>query len=139
MTELRNVSIRVTHGSHSQQNIPQHNQRIRNNIRHAHPQRRPHSLSNHILQHHDTNSTSKTSSHSSKAHEQHNPRFPRNAVPTIAETVTRQARLVYAVDDDHAEGREDAGDPVDEGEVEDGAVEGGFGVAGGVDEDEEGD
>ena len=40
---------------------------------------------------------------------------------------------------DHAEGREDAGDPIDEGEVEDGAVEGGFGVAGGIDEDEEGD
>jgi hypothetical protein len=40
---------------------------------------------------------------------------------------------------DHAEGREDAGDPVDEGEVEDGAVEGGFGVAGCVDEYEEGD
>jgi hypothetical protein len=67
------------------------------------------------------------------------PRFPSNAIPAIAETVTGQASLVYAVDDDHAEGREDAGDPIDEGEVEDGAVEGGFGVAGGIDKDEEGD
>jgi hypothetical protein len=78
-------------------------------------------------------------SHGSKSHEQHDSRFPRYAIPTVAETVTGQASLVYAVDDDHAKGREDAGDPVDEGEVEDGAVEGGLGVAGCVDEDEERD
>jgi len=122
-----------------QENIPQHNQRIRNNIRNTHPQRRPARIVDHILQHHHADAASKSSSHSSKAHEQHDPRFPRNAIPAVAETVAGQASLVYAVDDDHAECREDAGDPIDEGEVEDGAVEGGFGVAGGIDEDEEGD
>ena len=119
--------------------IPQHNQRIRDNVRNTHPQRRPARIIDHILQHHDADAASKSSSHSSKAHEQHNSRLPRNAISTIAETVTGQASLVYAVDDDHAQGREDAGDPIHESEVEDGAVEGGLGVAGGIDEDEQGD
>jgi hypothetical protein len=142
MTELQKVSIQLTphlnFAPHSN-SIPQHNQRIRNNIRNAHPQRRPSGISNNILQHHHADTTSESSSHGSKSHEQHDSRFPRYAIPAVAETVTRQASLVYAVDDDHAKGREDAGDPVDEGEVEDGAVEGGFGVAGCVDEDEERD
>jgi hypothetical protein len=119
--------------------IPQHNQRIRNDIRNTHPQRRPARIIDHILEHHHADTSRKSSSHRSKAHEKHDSRFPRNAIPAVAETITGKASLVYAVDDDHAEGREDAGNPIHEGEVEDGAVEGGFGVAGSIDEDEEGD
>jgi hypothetical protein len=120
-------------------NIPQHNQRVRNNIGNTHPQRRPDGLVDHILQHHHTNTTSKTASHSRKAHEQHDSRLPRDTIPAVAETITGQARLVYAVDDEHAEGWEDTGDPVDKGDVEGGAVQRRLGVAGGINQDEQRD
>jgi hypothetical protein len=110
MTELQNSQyVYGTRQPHSastglDSNIPQHNQRVRNNIGNTHPQRRPDGLVDHILQHHHTNTTSKTASHSRKAHEQHDSRLPRDTIPTVAETITGQARLVYAVDDEHAEG-----------------------------------
>jgi hypothetical protein len=127
ITELQNgVSMELANINTNlglDNNIPQHNQRVRNNIRNAHPQRRPNRLIDHILQHHHADTPRQPASHSRKAHKQHDPRLPRHAIPAVAEPVAGKARLVDAIDDEHAEGGEDAGDPVDEGYVEGGAVE----------------
>ena len=65
-----------------------------------------------------------TSSHGSKAHEQDDPGLPGDAIATVGKVVGRQTRLVDAVDDEHAQRAEDAGDPVDKGHVDVAAVEG---------------
>lgn len=119
--------------------IPQHNKRISNNISNPKPHRRPLRIRHDILQHHDRDPTRQASGHSSKAHKEHDPRFPSDAIPAIAEVVGAEARLVDAVDDEHAQRGEDAGDPVDEVHVEFAAVERGVGEGCCVDEGEEGD
>lgn len=84
-------------------------------------------------------SASKSTRHSRKAHKQHNAGLPGDTITTVAEVVGTQPALIDGVDDQHAQGAEDAGDPVDEVHVHVGAVEGGFAEDGCIDEDEEGD
>ncbi|KAI7506283.1 hypothetical protein KC367_g281 [Hortaea werneckii] len=93
--------------------IPQHNQPVGDEVRDAEPHSRPASFLNDIFQDHDS-----------------------YAVARVGEVVRAQARFVYAVDDKHAHGGEDAGQPINKPHVEIGAVQVGMGVGRGVDEGE---
>jgi hypothetical protein len=88
----------------------------------------------HILQHHDRHASRKASSHQRESQEQHQPRLPRDTAPAIAEAISGQSRFLDAVDDQHAEGAADSGDPINEVHVHSRGVEDGFGVDGRVDE-----
>jgi hypothetical protein len=119
------------------QNIPKHNQPIRHNIRNPHVHRLQRKVFEKILQHHHGDAARQPAGHEGKAQEQHQPRLPRHPAAGVGEGVGRQARLLDRVDDEHAERGADDGDPVDEGDVFEGAIEGRVRVGGGVDEDEE--
>jgi len=95
-------------------------------------------LRNNVFQDHDGDTASKATSHGSKAHKQDNTSFPGDAITAVAEVIGREACLVDRVDNQHAEGTEDDGNPVDKGHVYIGAIESGLGVDGGINKDEEG-
>ncbi|KAB8416410.1 hypothetical protein FH972_024929 [Carpinus fangiana] len=71
----------------------------------------------------------------SKAQEQHHACLPCYAVARVAESVTTQSCLVDRVHYDHAQCGADAWYPVDKVDVDDGAIEGGFGEGCGVNEE----
>lgn len=102
--------------------IPEGNEDVGDNVGDTKPKSREGVLRDNVLQNHDGDTTSKTSSHSSKAHEQDNTGLPSDAIAAVAEVISREAGLVDRVDDKHAQGTEDDGDPVDEGHVYLGAV-----------------
>ena len=72
-----------------------------------------------------------------KSQEQHKPRLPRNPTPTITEAIGMKTRLLDRIDNEHSQRGADAGDPVDEFDVHEGAVTSAVGESGGVDEKEE--
>ena len=115
---------------------PQHNQAISSYISSPQPKRRPGMPHNNKLHNHDHNTPRQSAGQQGKAQEQDEPGLPRHPVTRVREAVGGQARLVDAVDDEHAEGAADTGDPVDEGDVDGGvgAVHGGLGPRGYVDE-----
>ena len=118
--------------------IPERNQDVGDDVGDTKPKGREGVLRDNVLQNHDGDTTSKTTSHGSKAHEQDNTGLPGDTIATVAEVIGREAGLVDRVDDKHAEGTEDDGDPVDKGHVDVGAVECRLGVDSGINEDEEG-
>lgn len=114
--ELHHVSLHPsTHCPRD--HLPQHNQPIRNNITNTHPDRRPSIFRHNELHHHDHNTAREPARQQREAQEQHQPRLPRNTVPAVAEAVGAESRLVDRVDDEHAERRAHARDPIDEGDV----------------------
>ena len=117
--------------------IPEHDQPIRNHICHAHIHSLERIVLKQVLEHHDRDATRQPTSHERKAQKQHQPRLPRDAAAAVAEAVGAQPRLLDAVDHEHAKGGADAGDPVDEGDVLVGAIEGRFGEGGRINEEEE--
>ncbi len=74
-------------------------------------------LRHHILHNKDNNASRQPTSQQRKAQEQDQLGLPRNAVSAVREAVSRQPRLVDAVDDEHAQRAADAGDPVHERDV----------------------
>lgn len=80
---------------------------------------------------------SQTPRHERKPHKQHQSRLPCHTIPRVAEAIRAEPRLVDGVDHQHAERGAYTWDPVDEVNVDVGAVEGGFGEGGRVDEEEE--
>lgn len=83
------------------------------------------------------NAARQTPRHQRKPQKQHEPRLPSHPVAAVAERVGGQARLVDAVDDEHAESGADAREPVYESDVHVRRVGGGVGEGGGVDEEVE--
>ena len=118
--------------------IPERNQDVGDDVGDTKPKGREGVLRNNVFQDHDGDTASKATSHGSKAHEQDNTSFPGDAITAVAEVIGREACLVDRVDNQHAEGAEDGGDPVDKGHVYIGAIESGLGVDGGINKDEEG-
>lgn len=119
--------------------IPERHQNVGDNIGDTKPKGREGVLWNNVLQNHDGDTPSKATSHGSKAHKQDDAGLPGDTIAAVAEVISREAGLVDRVDDKHAEGTEDDGDPIDKGHVYFGAIERGLGVDGGINKDEEGD
>jgi hypothetical protein len=119
--------------------IPKRYQDVGDNVGDTEPKGRERVLRNNVLQNHDGDTSSKATSHSSKAHEQDNAGLPGDTIAAVAEVISGEAGLIDRVDDEHAEGAEDDGDPVDKGHMHVGAIERGLGVNCGIDEDKEGD
>ncbi len=123
--------------------IPQHDQTIPHHIRDPQPERHKTGslplrlIPNQILQHHDRDTPRQPTRHQRKPKEQHQPRLPRHAGPRVREAIRGKSGLLDRVDDQHAERGADQWDPVNEGDVEEGGVEGRVRVGGGVDEEEE--
>jgi hypothetical protein len=136
-TVLFNISVRLPKPStnstyrfsrpHSRrQNSPQHNQAIRNQIRNPHPQylKRQRLLrSHHILEHQHRDPPGQAPGQKRKPKKQHHSGLPSNSGARVGEGVGGEPGLLDAVDDEHAEGREDQRQPVDEFDVDIGAVE----------------
>ena len=57
---------------------------------------------------------SQATSHQSEPQEQYQSRFPGHSGTGIAEAIGAQSSLLNRVDDEHSKCRADAGDPVDE-------------------------
>ncbi len=74
-------------------------------------------LRHHILHNKDNNASRQPASQQRKAQEQDQLCLPRNAIAAVREAISRQPRLVDAVDDEHAQRAADAGDPVHKGNV----------------------
>lgn len=119
--------------------IPERHQDVGDDVGDTEPEGREGVLWNNVLQNHDGDTASKTTSHSSKTHEQDNASLPGDTITAVAKVVGRKAGLVNRVDDEHAEGTEDDGNPVDKGHVYVGAIEDRFGIDGSIEEDEESD
>ena len=109
---------------------PEHDQSIGHNIRNTQPQRhdtRPltHRLiPDQILEHHHSNAARQPARHERETEEQHQPRLPRHPASRVREAITRQPRLLDRIDDQHAQRGTDQRDPVHEGDVQEGGVEG---------------
>lgn len=116
---------------------PQHNPSISKHICNAHVQRRPAHAWHYVLQYQHRNTTSHSTSQASKPQEQNNPRFPRHAGARVAKGVGAQAGLLDRVDNQHTRCREDEGQPVNEVDMDVGAIEGRMGPDCSVKEDEE--
>lgn len=69
--------------------------------------------------------------------EQNEARLPRNPTSAVTEAIGIQPRLLDRVDDHHAQRRADAGDPVNELDMDLGAISRAVGKGGSVDEEEE--
>lgn len=82
-------------------------------------------------------STRQSTRHEREAQEQDQPSLPRDASAGVGEAVGTEPRLLDRVDDEHAERRADAGDPVHELDVHVRPVLGRVRVRGRVDEEEE--
>lgn len=91
------------------------------------------------LEHKNGDPARHTTRESREAQKEHYARLPRDTGPTVAERVGRQALLLDAVDDEHAQRREDEGEPVDEGDVHVGAVKRRLGPNSRIEEDVEGE
>jgi hypothetical protein len=104
--------------------IPERDQDVGDNVGDTKPKGGKGVLGNNVLQDHDGDTTSETTSHGSEAHEEDNASLPGNTIAAVAEVIGREAGLVDRVNDKHAEGTEDDGDPVDKGHVDVGAIEG---------------
>ena len=137
-SQLQIIRIIILHIlAHPQHHRAQHDQSIAHHIRHPHIHRLQRILLEQELQHHDCDTPRQPTSHQRKAQKQHRAGLPGDAVAAVAETVGREAGFFYAVDHEHAKRGADEGDPVDEGDVDGGAVEGGVREDAGVDEEEE--
>lgn len=86
----------------------------------------------------ETNHTPRqTTRQERKPQEQHKPRLPRHSAPAVAEAIRLQPRLLNRVDHQHPERRADAGNPVDELDVNFGPVAGAVRECGRIDKKEE--
>ena len=137
--QLQVIAVLVLHIlANPQHDTAQADQRIADQIRHAHPQGGPLRPAAQVLEHKHRDAAGQPAGQRREAHEEHDAGLPRRAVARGVAVVARQPRLVDAVDDQHAQRREDGRHPVDESDVEVGGVAlGGPGC--GVNEDEEGD
>lgn len=114
---------------------PHHNQPIRNHIPDPQPKRRPAHPPRNKLHNQNRRTPRQAPRQQRKPQKQDQSSLPRDTVSTVAKRVGGQARFVDGIYDEHAQGAADAGDPVDEGDVDGrvGAVEARGGPDGDVD------
>ena len=121
-------------------NPPKADQRIRNDVLNTHAQRRHLDVLHNEFEHEDGDAARHTTSEGGEAEKEDDTGLPSDAGTGVAPGIRAEALLLDAVDDEHAEGGEDEGEPVDEGDVDVlGAVLGGMGPDGGVEHDVEGE
>ena len=124
-TELHNVStpsLRVFKILDSF--LPEANQSIANDVLNAHAQRRHPDIRNDKLQYEDSYTSSHATRKGRKSQEQHHASLPCDARSAVAEGVGAKTLLLDRVDDEHTQAGEDQGKPVDEFDVDVGAVHG---------------
>ena len=114
---------------------PEHYKRIRNYVSDAHPERWPCVCRHKKLHNHDYYTSCQSASQQRKAQEQHQPSLPRDTISRVGEAIGRESRFVDTVDNEHAEGATNTGNPVNEGDVNAwvGAIHGRLGPYGYID------
>lgn len=134
------VAILVLHIlADPQHHTAQSHQRIGDDILDTHTHHRPLNVLDNKFQDKDGDTAGHAARERRKSQKEDHARLPRDARPAVAERVGRQALLLDAVDDEHAQRREDEGQPVDERDVYVGAVEWGLGPDGCIEEDVKGE
>lgn len=137
---MANRSVKVLsriYAPKKKENVPQSNKGICNYVLHAHKHLRHAQPGHDVSEDKHTDATGHAACEAREAEEQHDARLPRNTRSTVAERVGTQARLLDTVDDEHAQAREDEGQPVDKGDVCVGRVEWGLGPHCGIEKNVE--
>lgn len=101
-------------------NIPDAHERIADNVLDAHAQRGHPDVVHDVLEHKHDDATGHAAGKGREAQEEHDAGLPGDAAAAsaVAEVFGAEALLLDRVDDEHAEGGEDEGQPVDEFDVD---------------------
>ena len=116
-TELQYVSHVPRRGRRFPANIPDTNECIADDILDPHPQRRHPDVVHDVFEHKYDDTTGHAAGKGREPQEEHNAGLPGDAA-VVAEGLAAEALLLDRVDDEHAQGGEDKGQPVDEFDVD---------------------